>query len=140
MLAAERRWGCEPSPLSPDVQRRHHRQLRRLAAQGGARAGDTADAALRTTFTHDPETDSPGARVLAAWEPTLIEQELPPLPPGADPVDVVHALLAPAAPRLLRPCDQPPVVFVLSHAGPRQAVLSILAHHAVADGQSLGVP
>lgn len=139
MLAAEQRWGCEPSPFhlmfSASITGVIDVSLLKAALAQMTRR----HAALRTIFTRDPETGSPGARVLAAWEPALIEQELPPLPPGADPVDVVHALLAPAAPRLLRPYDQPPVVFVLSHAGPRQAVLSILAHHAVADGWSIGL-
>src|SRR5262249_27769657 len=76
---------------------------------------------------------------LTHWDPVIIENELPPVPPGTGPAETVHGLLAPAASRLLRPYDRPPVVWVLTRAGHRRAVLSVLAHHVAADGWSIGV-
>jgi amino acid adenylation domain-containing protein len=85
--------------------------------------------ALRTVFIRDAGTGALGSRV-AAWQPPLMELELPPRPEHADLIDLVGGLLLPAAPELLRPYDRPPAVFALSHAG-SCAVLSLLAHQAV---------
>ncbi|MGW7302417.1 amino acid adenylation domain-containing protein [Streptomyces sp. NPDC054829] len=87
--------------------------------------------ALRTLFTRDADGGVPGSRVAPGWRPPLLEQHLPPVPEGADLVEVAESLLLPAAPELLRPYERPPVVFALTHAGPREAVVSVLAHQAV---------
>ncbi|RAG87117.1 non-ribosomal peptide synthetase [Streptacidiphilus pinicola] len=96
-------------------------------------------AALRTVFTRDAATGELGSRVLTEWRPTVVEQELPTLPADADPVRVVHRLLTPTAPAVLRPYEAPPVRFVLSLAGPGRAVLTLLGHHVVLDGWSIGL-
>ncbi|GID90946.1 hypothetical protein Adi01nite_03580 [Amorphoplanes digitatis] len=96
-------------------------------------------ASLRTICTRDPGTGRAGYRVLAAWDPVVAEQDLPPQPAGADAVELVHRLLAPAAPRLLRPYERPPVVFVLTRVAPGRSVLSVLAHHVILDGWSAGL-
>ncbi|MFD0631670.1 amino acid adenylation domain-containing protein [Catenulispora yoronensis] len=100
--------------------------------------------ALCTVFTGDGDTDGntdgdtdgngdsgsePRSRVVAGWQPTLLEQQLP--ASAADPVEVAEELLLPAAAVLLRPFERPPVVFVLCHVGPELAVLTLLAHQAV---------
>jgi len=94
-------------------------------------------AALRTVFIRD---DDGGLRrrVLAEWAPVLIEQSLPP-PVDDDAVTGVHATLGPASGCLLRPYERPPVVFVLSRVDAGRAVLSLLIHHALADGWSIGL-
>ncbi|MGC4987351.1 non-ribosomal peptide synthetase [Streptomyces sp. DT193] len=96
-------------------------------------------AALRTVFARDQASGALTSRVLEDWEPVVLAQELPTLPPGADPVHLVHELLADTAARVLRPFAQPPVVFVCTQAGPERFVLSVLAHHAVMDGWSFGL-
>ncbi|MFE9655899.1 amino acid adenylation domain-containing protein [Micromonospora sp. NPDC006431] len=89
--------------------------------------------ALRTAFTR---TDTGYARrVLATWQPRLIEQRLAP-PPGVDPVTIVHAQLA-ASPDLLAPFTEPPVLFVHSQVDGGPDLLSILVHHALLDGWAL---
>ena len=94
-------------------------------------------AALRTVFIRD---DDGGLRrrVLAERAPVLIEQSLPP-PVDDDAVTGVHATLGPASGGLLRPYERPPVVFVLSRVDAGRAVLSLLIHHALADGWSIGL-
>jgi non-ribosomal peptide synthetase component F len=87
--------------------------------------------ALRTVFTRDAGGGAPGSRVTPGRRTAVLEQHLPALPEGADPVELAENLLLPAAPQLLRPYDRPPVVFALTTAGPRRAVLSLLAHQAV---------
>ncbi|MFJ6655761.1 amino acid adenylation domain-containing protein [Streptomyces sp. NPDC091377] len=87
--------------------------------------------ALRTLFTRPADGRATAVRVAADWRPPVLEQELPPAPEGADPVELVENLLVAAAPGLLRPYDRPPAVFVLTSAGPERAVLSVLAHQAV---------
>jgi amino acid adenylation domain-containing protein len=139
MLFAEQLWGQGRSPFhllfSADIcGGLDSSRLKDVLAQITSR-----HESLRTVFTRDPETGTLGRRVIPAWSPVIIEHDLPALPPGANPVDLTHALLAPAAPQLLRPYHQPPVVFALSHVASQRAVLSVLAHHAVADGFSIGL-
>ncbi|MFJ4798725.1 amino acid adenylation domain-containing protein [Kitasatospora purpeofusca] len=71
----------------------------------------------------------------ASHEPRLLHQTLP---AGADAVRAVHELYAARAGELLRPFDRPPVVFVRTVAG-TETLLSVLVHHALADGWSIGV-
>lgn len=106
-------------PLNTD---RLRKALTRLARQHPA---------LRTLFTRDADGGVPESRVAPGWRPPFLEQHLPPVPEGADLVELAENLLLPAAPELLRPYDRPPVVFALTYAGPRRAVLSLLAHQAV---------
>ncbi|MFF2954887.1 amino acid adenylation domain-containing protein [Kitasatospora sp. NPDC057965] len=67
--------------------------------------------------------------------PRLLHQRLP---AGTDPVRAVHELYGRRAAELLRPFEQPPVVFVRTDAGDR-TLLTVLLHHALADGWSIGV-
>ncbi|MGK5519624.1 non-ribosomal peptide synthetase [Micromonospora sp. URMC 107] len=92
----------------------------------------TRHEALRTRFVRDPRQ----ARIVlpAPYEPRLLHQTLP----DDDPVRAVHELYGPSAARLLRPFAQPPVVFVLTRAG-RRDLLTMLVHHTIADGWSIGV-
>ncbi|MEK2491508.1 amino acid adenylation domain-containing protein [Kitasatospora purpeofusca] len=71
----------------------------------------------------------------ASHEPRLLYQTLP---AGADAVRAVHELYAARAAELLRPFERPPVVFVRTVAG-AETLLSVLVHHALADGWSIGV-
>ncbi|MGW4566111.1 condensation domain-containing protein, partial [Streptomyces sp. NPDC004561] len=139
MLSAEGALSGKPSPfhvmVSADVTGRlDEDRLRAVLARLTRR-----HPALRTVFTRDPNTAELGCRVLPLWEPVLVEQDLPAQPAGTDPVDVVHRLLTPAAPGLLRPYERPPVLFVLTRVRPGHAVLTVLAHHAVVDGWSIGL-
>jgi len=95
-------------------------------------------ASLRTVFVRDDATGVPRRRVLTRWEPVVIEQSMP-APAGADPVAAVHAVLGPASASLIRPYERPPVVFILSWIDDERAVLSLLVHHAVVDGWSIGL-
>ncbi|MFJ4095167.1 AMP-binding protein [Kitasatospora sp. NPDC089913] len=98
---------------------------------------------LRTMFTGSTgEPIASGAprtvrRVVlpASHEPRLLHQTLP---AGTDAVRTVHELYAARAGELLRPFDRPPVVFVRTLAG-TETLLSVLVHHALADGWSIGV-
>ncbi|MEU7934636.1 amino acid adenylation domain-containing protein [Micromonospora echinofusca] len=92
----------------------------------------TRHEALRTRFVRDPRQ----ARIVlpAPYEPRLLHQTLP----DDDPVRAVHDLYGRSAARLLRPFTQPPVVFVLTRAG-RRDLLTLLVHHTVVDGWSIGV-
>lgn len=106
-------------PLDPA---RVPRVLRELA---------TRHEALRTRFVHQPWQ----ARVVlpAPYQPRLLHQTLP----DDDPVRTVHDLYGGAAARLLRPFEEPPVVFVLTRAGDRD-LLTLLVHHVISDGWSIG--
>ncbi|MER7270048.1 amino acid adenylation domain-containing protein [Micromonospora carbonacea] len=92
----------------------------------------TRHEALRTRFVHEPRQ----ARIVlpAPYQPRLLHQTLP----GDDAVRTVHDLYGGAAARLLRPFEEPPVVFVLTRAGDRD-LLTLLAHHVVSDGWSIGL-
>ncbi|MFI5496687.1 condensation domain-containing protein [Actinoplanes sp. NPDC051859] len=91
-------------------------------------------AGLRTMFVRG-ETGL-RRRVLAHWEPTVRELLLP---AGTDPVPAVQELLGAAAGGLLDPFRRPPVVFVVSPVGPSRTVLSLLVHHVLVDGWSVGL-
>ncbi|MER5354826.1 amino acid adenylation domain-containing protein [Kitasatospora sp. NPDC002551] len=67
--------------------------------------------------------------------PRLLHQRLP---AGTDPVRAVHELYGRRAAELLRPFEEPPVVFVRTDTGER-TLLTVLVHHALADGWSIGV-
>ncbi len=93
--------------------------------------------ALRTVFVRLAD----GAlrrRVLSSWVPRLIEQSISP-PAGTEPVAAVHALLERATAALLRPFERPPVVFLWTHVADDRSVLSVVIHHAIADGWSIGL-
>ncbi|MFJ8434005.1 amino acid adenylation domain-containing protein [Kitasatospora sp. NPDC094019] len=107
---------------------------RRLA--GAITALAARHEALRTVFLdQDGRT---AARVLPDWRPALIRQELRPAE-GSDPVAAVHAVVGPAGRDLLRPFDRPAAAFVLTGLGPGHYVLSLLVHHALVDGWSVGL-
>ncbi|MFJ4097683.1 amino acid adenylation domain-containing protein [Kitasatospora sp. NPDC089913] len=107
---------------------------RRLA--GAITALAARHEALRTVFLdQDGRT---AARVLHEWRPALIRQELRP-PEGSDPVAAVHAVVGPAGRDLMRPFDRPAAAFVLTGLGPGHHVLSLLVHHALVDGWSIGL-
>jgi amino acid adenylation domain-containing protein len=139
MLLGEELWGADPSPNHLLFSATITGALDAARLKSALARVTGRHDALRTVFTRDPATGALGRRVIPGWEPVIIEQELPPPPPGTEPADVVHALLAPSAPRLLRPYDQPPVVFVVTSTGNDRVVLSILVHHVVADGWSIGL-
>ncbi|MEV6694602.1 amino acid adenylation domain-containing protein [Micromonospora sp. NPDC051196] len=75
-------------------------------------------------------------QVLPSWEPRLLEQRLVP-PSGGDPVAIVHSQLS-AAPGLLRPFDEPPILFVHTRVEGGNDLLTVLFHHALMDGWALG--
>ncbi|GGQ76007.1 non-ribosomal peptide synthetase [Couchioplanes azureus] len=93
----------------------------------------TRHESLRTMFVRDPRQ----ARIVlpAPYEPRLLHQSLP---GGDDAVRTVHQLYGRTAAELLRPFAQPPVVFVLTRCGGRD-LLTMLVHHTLADGWSIGV-
>ncbi|WP_415952954.1 non-ribosomal peptide synthetase [Streptomyces sp. KLOTTS4A1] len=95
--------------------------------------------ALRTVFVRDPETGALGCRTVPDARPRIITQDLPEAGSAGDVRELVDRLLTPMAPRLLRPFAEPPVVFVVTEAGEHRWVLSVLGHHAVLDGFSLGL-
>lgn len=71
----------------------------------------------------------------AAHAPRLLHQTLP---AGSDAVQAVHTLYGRQAAELLRPFEQPPVVFVRTCVGD-ETLLTLLVHHSVSDGWSIGV-
>ncbi|OJF15093.1 non-ribosomal peptide synthetase [Couchioplanes caeruleus] len=93
----------------------------------------TRHESLRTMFVREPRQ----ARIVlpAPYEPRLLHQSLP---GGDDAVRTVHELYGRTAADLLRPFEQPPVVFVLTRCGARD-LLTMLVHHTLSDGWSVGV-
>jgi amino acid adenylation domain-containing protein len=99
--------------------------------------------ALRTVFLPADAADGEyGRRVLPRHGPDVRRQVLRP-PAGVDPVELVHGALGAAARGLLRPFARPPVHFTITEVraddGPDRLLLSILVHHALVDGWSIGV-
>ncbi len=92
--------------------------------------------ALRTVFVSD--RGELRVRVLDKWRPRLIRPELPPgVTTGV--LESIHTLLVAASTSLLRPLEQPPVVFGLTRIDETHAIASILIHHAISDGWSIGL-
>jgi amino acid adenylation domain-containing protein len=91
--------------------------------------------ALRTVFVE--AGDILHYRVLAHARPEVLHQSLP-TGTGDDPVTAVHAQLAPAATTLLDAYRRPPVLFVVTRVDDHRYVLSLLIHHALVDGWSVG--
>ncbi|MFJ8443702.1 non-ribosomal peptide synthetase [Kitasatospora griseola] len=89
---------------------------------------------LRTVFVRERQT---ARRVVlpASHAPRLLHQTVP---AGADAVRELHETYGRRGAELLRPFEQPPVVFVLTTSGERTFV-TLLAHHALIDGWSIGV-
>lgn len=93
-------------------------------------------ASLRTMFVRGND-GMLRRHVLDRWDPVVIEQSMPHL--DGDPVTAIHALLRPMGAALLRPQEKPPVAFVLSRIDERRSVLSLIVHHAIVDGWSVGL-
>ncbi|WP_431783447.1 amino acid adenylation domain-containing protein [Streptomyces chumphonensis] len=90
--------------------------------------------ALRTVFgERDGEIH---ARVLPPRPPRVLRQRVR---PSGDAVAAVHDVLAPASAELLAPFSRPAVVFVVSSVGTDHTVVTLLAHHVLLDGWSIGV-
>ncbi|GAB3934570.1 hypothetical protein GCM10027614_07820 [Micromonospora vulcania] len=89
---------------------------------------------LRTMFSEEQQTVR---RVVLppSHPPRLLHQSLP---VGVDAVRAVHELYGHRAPELLRPFEQPPVVFVRTCVG-EETLVTVLVHHALVDGWSVGV-
>ncbi|GAA2978790.1 non-ribosomal peptide synthetase [Actinokineospora diospyrosa] len=92
---------------------------------------------LRTMFTED----GPAVRRIVlpvTHTPRLLLQSLP---AGSDPVEAVHGLYGTRGPELLRPFEQPPVVFVHTRVGGEggDVLVTVLVHHALIDGWGVGV-
>jgi len=95
--------------------------------------------ALRTSFTRS-SGGQPRRVVHDGWVPPLVEHRLPYLADDQDLTNVVHHQLAATSPDLLRPYGAPPVGFVLSTTPDRpETVLTILIHHVLVDGWSIGL-
>ncbi|MEU8082831.1 amino acid adenylation domain-containing protein [Micromonospora sp. NPDC049101] len=89
---------------------------------------------LRTMFSEDQQTVR--RMVLPpSHPPRLLHQSLP---AGVDAVPAIHELYGHRAAELLRPFEQPPVVFVRTCVG-EESLVTVLVHHALVDGWSIGV-
>ncbi|MFG1723153.1 amino acid adenylation domain-containing protein [Micromonospora chalcea] len=90
---------------------------------------------LRTMFVVE---SGESARVVlpATHRPRLLRQALP--DQDEAPWRTVHEQLATASPDLLQPYVRPPAVFVLTRAG-RRSLLTLLVHHVLVDGWSIGL-
>jgi amino acid adenylation domain-containing protein len=91
--------------------------------------------ALRTVF--DRVDGAIKRRVLLSWEPVLIRQRLS-TATHADAVRVLHDQLGQASGRYLAPFERPGIVFVLSDCAAGGSLLSMLVHHTIVDGWSIG--
>lgn len=138
MLSIEALYGDEHSPFHTLMSADVRGPLDGAALRAAIGHTTARHSSLRTVFARD-DKGMLERLVLASCEPLIMEQTLPQLAADADPVEVVHAMIGSASAQLLRPYDRPPVAFVLSHVRRDRAVLSILAHHAVADGWSFGL-
>jgi amino acid adenylation domain-containing protein len=139
MLLAEELWGSDPSPFHVLVSALVTGPLDQARLRAAIQLVTDRNSTLRTVFARDPRTGNLGRRVLPEWTVELVEQDLPGEPAEGDEVARVHARLATVASRLLRPFERPPAVFVLTPASPQRAVVSVLAHHALLDGWSIGL-
>ncbi|MFI7602169.1 amino acid adenylation domain-containing protein [Actinoplanes sp. NPDC049681] len=133
MLVGEQLHGGTPFHLLFSADLRGRVDPERLGSVLGALT--RRHASLRTVFVQDG--DGLARRVLPRWTPVVLDLPVP--PDGCDPVAAVQAILAPAAGRLLDPFRRPPVVFAVTPAGPSRIVLSLLVHHALVDGWSVGL-
>ncbi len=111
-------------PLDPE---RVESAVRKLVARNES---------LRTMFV--PDGQRIGRIVLpASHQPRVLRQSLP-TPHVRTAVQAVHELYGRTSETQLRPFERPPVVFVLTRAGDRH-LLTLLVHHVLVDGWSIGV-
>ncbi|MEU4486574.1 amino acid adenylation domain-containing protein [Streptomyces purpurascens] len=90
---------------------------------------------LRTRFVADGDVFA--RRVLPQWRVPLREVELP---PGVGSLaERMEALVGPAAGRFLRPFEQPPWCAFIGRSAGVGDVLTLVFHHAIVDGWSIGV-
>ncbi len=92
--------------------------------------------ALRTVF--EEHQQGYRRRVLTSWRPGLIRQDLC-VADGDDPVETAHTVVAKGAGRLIKSTGRPAFAFVLTRFGERHHLLSLVIHHALADGWSAGL-
>ena len=107
----------------------------------GARAGAALQAlaarheSLRTRFVADGDVFA--RRVLPHWRVPLRELELP--CGGGRPAERMEALVAPVSERFLRPFEQPPWCAFVGRSAEADDVLTLVFHHTIVDGWSIGV-
>jgi amino acid adenylation domain-containing protein len=92
--------------------------------------------ALRTVFI--PRSAGGGARIVPNHRVRLATCDLS-VPPDDQVVDLVNTSVALGSEKLLKPFEQPPVVFQLTRVSAGHHILSMLLHHAMADGWSVGL-
>lgn len=90
---------------------------------------------LRTRFV--AEGDEFTRRVLPQWRVPLRELGL--TSSGGSPAQRMEALVGPVAERFLRPFEQPPWCAFLGRSSGDGDVLTLVFHHTIADGWSIGV-
>ncbi|MFI6376066.1 amino acid adenylation domain-containing protein [Streptomyces sp. NPDC050546] len=90
---------------------------------------------LRTRFV--AQGDAFARRVLPQWRVPLREWELP--SSGGSPAERMEALVGPTAGRLLRPFEQPPWCAFIGRSADAGDVLTLVFHHVIVDGWSIGV-
>jgi len=91
---------------------------------------------LRTVFEESP--DGYRRRVLQAWKPSITRQTLR-LPAGADAAGVVHSALVRGSAHLISTFGAPAHAFVLTRFSAEHHLLSLVIHHALADGWAAGL-
>ncbi len=91
---------------------------------------------LRTVFERGP--DGVRRHVLSTHRAVVVRQRGLHLDP-ADPVGTLHRHIAGTTHHFIDPFGQPPVVFVLTPLGPDDHVLTLVVHHAIIDGWSIGI-
>lgn len=91
--------------------------------------------ALRTVFS--TESGLLTRRIVTSDRPLLLHQELP--EHSTAPISAIHSSLATRSHQLLRPFERPPLTFVLSRLATDRHALSVLVHHCIADGWSIGI-
>ncbi|GAA0614974.1 hypothetical protein GCM10010174_35840 [Kutzneria viridogrisea] len=77
-------------------------------------------------------------RVVPEWEPELFVQSLR-VPEGDSPVRAVHEQLGSTSNHYLSPWTKPSYAFVLTTFGEQHHLLSMLVHHVISDGWSVGL-